>query len=86
MVKIDESRCMGCGICASICPDGIEVIGGTAKIKNENATCIKEAAASCPRHAIILENTESSQNAPLYNRRSGLGLRMRGRRHRRGRR
>jgi len=82
MVKIDENRCIGCGICANICPEGMEVINGTAKIKNENAPCIKEAAASCPRHAIILEGSEPDSpinNTIPYNKNFEIG---RGRRKR----
>ena len=55
MVKIDESKCIGCGICANICPEGIEMIEGKAVIKDANAGCLKEAADACPRRAIILE-------------------------------
>jgi Fe-S-cluster-containing hydrogenase component 2 len=35
MAKIMQEECVGCGVCANICPDGIEMINGKAKIKNE---------------------------------------------------
>jgi len=43
MTKIDENKCVGCGICANICSEGIEMAGGKARIKNENADCLKDA-------------------------------------------
>jgi len=55
MASINKNRCVGCGICANICPEGIEMIGGKAEIKDENAKCIKNAADACPKKAIILD-------------------------------
>ena len=54
MVKIDKEKCIGCGSCEAICPDGFEVAGDKAKVKDANAPCIKEAAAACAVEAIIL--------------------------------
>lgn len=60
MAKIIEEECVGCGVCERICPEGIEMINGKAKIKNEKANCLKEAANACPR-GIILMNDENSE-------------------------
>lgn len=66
MARIDSERCIGCGICTGICPDGIEMKDGKAAIKDEKAGCLKDAAAACPQGAIILEgeeNKDTSKNA-----------------------
>jgi len=59
MVKIDKNKCIGCGACASICPDGFEMIDNKSHLKNPNASCIKQAASSCPVDAIILDGEEN---------------------------
>ena len=53
MVKVDKEKCIGCGACESVCPEGFEMgSDGKAKVKNPKAKCIKEAAESCPVNAI----------------------------------
>jgi len=59
MVSINKDRCVGCGMCANICPEGIEMLGGKARIKDENAKCIKDAADICPKKAIIFDEEEN---------------------------
>ena len=63
MVKIDKDRYVGCEICVNICPQGFEILNGKAKIKDENANCIIEAANSCPRGAIILEENKNQEES-----------------------
>jgi len=60
MARIDETRCAGCGICAGVCPQGIEMKNGKAAIKDQKAVCLKDAAVSCPGGAIILGEEEST--------------------------
>jgi ferredoxin len=52
MVSVDKNLCIGCGACAATCPEGFEMKGGKAHVKNPKAKCIKEAADSCPVDAI----------------------------------
>ncbi len=52
MVSINKEKCIGCGTCAAVCPEGFEIKGGKAVVKNGNASCIKEAKESCPVDAI----------------------------------
>ncbi len=63
-VEIDQSKCIGCGICARTCPDGIEMIDNKAVIKNNDANCLEEAMTACPINIIKFvgdKNIDSNQ-------------------------
>jgi len=58
--KVDQDKCIGCGLCASICPEVFEMgKDGKSHVKNPKACakskCCKEAADSCPVQAITLK-------------------------------
>ena len=52
MVSVDKEKCIGCGACEAICPEGFGLKDGKAYVKNANAKCAKEAADGCPVQAI----------------------------------
>lgn len=53
MVKVNSSKCIGCGLCASICCEVFEMKNGKARVKaQKNIPCVKEAKDSCPVEAI----------------------------------
>lgn len=54
MVKINKEKCVGCGLCTSICSE-VFAMGkdGKAYVKADKKTpCVKEAIESCPVEAI----------------------------------
>ena len=55
IVKIDRSKCIGCGLCSRMCPEGFEMVNGEPTVKDANAECIEQVAKACPTGAIVLE-------------------------------
>ncbi len=65
-IKINEDICIGCGICMNICPEGIEMMDRKARVKNENASCLKDAAGACYTKDINIKDEEDkSENMSL---------------------
>lgn len=54
MVKVDQNTCIGCGLCAGMCPDTFKMNAeGKSEVINDKVTdCAKQAASSCPVSAI----------------------------------
>jgi len=74
--RIDESRCIGCGVCANICPQGIEMMGGKAKIKNDTADCLEDAARVCPRDSIIIEGKNKVEEPSREDIKTGFNAKL----------
>lgn len=64
IIKIDEEKCNGCGVCAKACHEGaIEMINGKAKLTKENyCDGLGDCLPGCPVNAITFEERE----APAY--------------------
>lgn len=62
-VKVDESKCTGCGICVDVCSVEAIVIDQVAKVDAE--TCIDCGACmdECPNDAIIMPEIEIASSA-----------------------
>ena len=65
IIKIDEERCNGCGICADACHEGaIGIVDGKAKLMREDyCDGLGDCLPACPTGAISFEERE----APAYN-------------------
>jgi len=54
MIKVNKDKCVGCGLCATICKE-VFALGkdGKAMVKAQKSLpCVKEAIDSCPVEAI----------------------------------
>jgi len=54
-VKIDKGKCIECGTCVNICPEGFEMKDGKTAVKNPDAECVDGAIDACPVEAISKE-------------------------------
>jgi len=62
IVKIDEKKCTGCGLCINACAEGaIKIIDGKAKLVSE-VYCdgLGFCIGHCPQNAITIEQRDAA--------------------------
>ena len=63
IVKIDEEKCNGCGLCVNACAEGaIEMVDGKAKLVSE-VYCdgLGACIGHCPQDAITIEERDAAE-------------------------
>src|SRR5512138_825594 len=63
IIKIDESRCTGCGECITACAEGaIELKGGKARVISDSfCDGLGACLAVCPEGALAIEEREAEE-------------------------
>jgi len=63
IVKIDEDRCTGCGLCVTACAEGaIKIINGKAKLVSDiYCDGLGACLGHCPEDAITVEQREAAE-------------------------
>lgn len=63
IIKIDEEKCSGCGLCAGACQEGaIAMVGGKAKlIRDDYCDGLGNCLPVCPTGAISFEDREAAE-------------------------
>ena len=63
IVKIDEEKCDGCGVCIPSCAEGaLQIIDGKAKlIKEQYCDGLGACLGECPQDAITIEEREAEE-------------------------
>jgi Pyruvate/2-oxoacid:ferredoxin oxidoreductase delta subunit len=63
IVKIDESKCDGCGLCVTACAEGaIQIIDGKARLVSETyCDGLGACLGHCPQDAITIEQREAAE-------------------------
>lgn len=62
VIKIDEDKCTGCGICADACQEGaIGIVDGKAKLlRDDYCDGLGNCLPTCPTNAISFETREAA--------------------------
>jgi Pyruvate/2-oxoacid:ferredoxin oxidoreductase delta subunit len=63
IVRIDEAKCNGCGLCAQACAESaIEIVDGKARLASEDyCDGLGACLGKCPQDAITIEEREAAE-------------------------
>ena len=65
VVRIDENKCTGCGICIQVCPVKAITVGRVATINPETCMGCGSCIAECPSEAISMEEMKTASSLRL---------------------
>lgn len=68
MVYVDESRCVGCGLCVGPCPTGaIRMVGNVAQVEQSLCRECEVCMQACPNGALLslMEPVGAGASAPV---------------------
>ena len=62
IIRIDEAKCDGCGLCAAACAEGaIKIVGGKARLVSDSyCDGLGACLADCPRGALTITQREAA--------------------------
>ena len=68
IVRIDEDKCDGCGLCVPACAEGaIQIIDGKARLIADNlCDGLGACLGDCPRDAITIEKRDRAKPSPFW--------------------
>lgn len=65
-ITVDPTKCIGCGLCVSTCPDVFELGDDGKSFAKDSSACAncncQEAIDNCPAHAISWVEETSENN------------------------
>jgi Pyruvate/2-oxoacid:ferredoxin oxidoreductase delta subunit len=63
IIRIDEERCDGCGLCIPACPEGaLQIVDGKAKLVKESfCDGLGACLGDCPQDALTIEEIETEE-------------------------